>query len=102
MVHALDGEASTAVNGEIRTAENGSVGGLIPVAIQVVSAVGEHVLGAVGQGEDDLPGLADIEGGIILTVDGYPIKDQMDSFLLGGGNLDPAVGKLTGDNIDPA
>ena len=95
---AGDGQGAVPVQGQVGLGEDGAVH-VVVVRLDEVAGGGEGVLGLVGQGDEHLVGLPDIEGRAALAGDGDAVQHQLDLGRLGDADDDLPVGEGAGQQV---
>ena len=95
------GQRSVSVDGQIILAEQGRIGFLLDriSILEICPAVGQAVLCALRQCNDQLVTLGGIYGCACLVCDIHAVQNDMDLIGIGGGNGDLPVGQRAGDHI---
>ena len=89
-VVCLDSQASCAVAGEVGLGEDDAVHGIV-IDLGVFGSAAQGVFAALGEGDENFVGFADVDGGVCLAVDAGSIEDDLDFVGIGGVYDDLAV-----------
>ena len=100
LVAGRDVQCAAAVDGQIGAAEDDAVHIAVFVRQNITLPVGQGILAAFREGQENLIGLPDEEGGVLLTVNGDVVKHNLNFGRVGRVDNNLSIIERTCEEID--